>query len=347
MTRRTFLHTFALSIPFVGRAAPSPATPAPGSIGIPLLPPTGRTNLTGSDPSTFMHTGSGDPRSGMYGNTRKNSAGNPRFHEGIDIAPLHTDPKTRLSLDTIHTIAPGTIAYINRHHKTPSLYGNYIIVLHTDPAFGTYYSLYAHLRTLHPGIAPGQIHPARTPLGTMGNIPDIPAARSHLHLEIGIILSTHYHLIDSDHNGTWNGANLYGFDPSHIYATLDPNGHFHIAPYLQSLPAAFTLTLHLSRIPDYFRRHPTLWRGPRIPGPAAITFTCQGIPQHGRSIAEAPPEPTVLACDLPALRKGRPYIQQTRPGHYMLTPRGKTLLENLLVDETSAPSTAPAPTEIA
>ncbi len=343
MTRRTFLlHTLALTLP-------RPILATPKESGLPLLPPTGQAPLDGTTLAPFMHTGTHDPRTGMYGNTRKDNAGNPRFHEGIDIAPLHTHPQTHLPLDLIHTIAPGAIAYINRHTHEPSLYGNYIILLHTDPAFGTYYSLYAHLRTIHPHLQPGQTLPIHTPLGHMGNIPAIPPTRAHLHLEIGIILSTHYHRIDPEHGGTWNGANLYGLDPTRIYASLDPRGRFHIAPHLQSQPPAFTLTLHLQTLPDYFRRHPTLWHShPFTPGPAAITFTSQGIPQRGHSIPAAPPDPTVHSCDLPQLRKGRPYIQQTRPGRHTLTPRGHTLLQNLLVDETTPlPSATPPPTEIA
>src|ERR1700733_6612825 len=65
-----------------------------------------------------------------------------RFHEGMNIRPLHRDANGE-PLDIIHAIAAGKVVYTN---ITPSHsnYGRYVVIEHQ---FGgcPYYSLYPHL----------------------------------------------------------------------------------------------------------------------------------------------------------------------------------------------------------
>ena len=68
-----------------------------------------------------------------------------RFHEGIDIRPLHRDAAGEPE-DVIHAIAAGTVVYTNPVAGN-SNYGRYVVIEHHLDGF-PYYSLYAHLNTI-------------------------------------------------------------------------------------------------------------------------------------------------------------------------------------------------------
>src|SRR2546430_12277323 len=65
-----------------------------------------------------------------------------RFHEGVDIRPLHRDPRGE-PLDDVRAIADGKVVHTN---LVPgySNYGNYIVIEHVWDG-SPYYSLYGHL----------------------------------------------------------------------------------------------------------------------------------------------------------------------------------------------------------
>ncbi|HWH90309.1 MAG TPA: M23 family metallopeptidase, partial [Candidatus Binatia bacterium] len=68
-----------------------------------------------------------------------------RFHEGIDICPLHRDAHGE-PIDEVHAIADGKVVHVN---SVPghSNYGKYIVIEHRWGG-SNYYSLYGHLSSL-------------------------------------------------------------------------------------------------------------------------------------------------------------------------------------------------------
>ncbi|MCL1887732.1 MAG: M23 family metallopeptidase [Kiritimatiellaeota bacterium] len=268
-----------------------PAAALAQSAGLVFRPPTGQLTLDGSiTTNVFMHTGTGRPESGMYGGVRVDNNNQPRHHGGIDIAPLKRD-RRGAALDTVHAIAEGRVAYVNSRPGA-SNYGNYVVLLHRDPAFGDFYSLYAHLASTAAGLAAGQSVVAGHLLGVMGNTPDIPLARSHLHLETGLVINSRYADFaasrkNANEHGNWNGLALQGFNPCDLYARLDAGGRFDVPAHLASLPSAFRVVVHAARPVDYFKRHPSLWRGvapatENFPMWLVIDFSAEGIPLAAR-----------------------------------------------------------------
>src|SRR6201982_4246470 len=68
-----------------------------------------------------------------------------RFHEGIDIRPLHRDEHGE-PLDEVRAIADGKVAHVNPV-PTYSNYGKYIVIEHHWDS-SNYYSLYGHLSSI-------------------------------------------------------------------------------------------------------------------------------------------------------------------------------------------------------
>src|SRR6266446_2868088 len=68
-----------------------------------------------------------------------------RFHEGIDIRPLHRDAHGE-PLDEVRAIADGKVVHVN---SVPgySNYGRYIVIEHHWDS-SSYYSLYGHLSSI-------------------------------------------------------------------------------------------------------------------------------------------------------------------------------------------------------
>lgn len=305
--------------------------------GIRLYTPTGHKVLDGSvRDGIFMDTGTGKPESGMFGNVRRYADGSPRFHEGIDIAPVQPWRRTELPTDRVCAAAEGSVVYINTYSKNKSLYGNYVVLLHDIPDFGKAYTLYGHLRQVSAALKVGDVISARTFLGVMGNIPDIPVARSHLHFEIGIMQNQFYPMIDPQH-GIWNGANLFGIDPCVAFGKQHRKGFFDFSAYLAEKPEAFCvaidgkylmnrmggLRLTCSHMP-YLRQHaPAVIEANR---PYALAFSREGILLSIRDLPGTIQPGTILTENTAELRRGRLYVK-----HGKLTDRGKVLLDCLLV----------------
>ncbi len=334
--RRTFLG-------FLGGACVAPAvrgvTASAGACEgcLPLLPPTGQRRLDGSlREGVFMDTGAGKPESGMFGNTRKFADGSPRFHEGIDIAPLPPWRRGEAPTDVVRAVAEGLVVYVNTYKYNTSLYGNYVVLMHTVPGFGEVYTLYGHLDRFAQGLKAGLRVRAGSPLGVMGNIPDIPMARAHLHFEIGICLNRYYPLIDPQH-GIWNGANLYGINPCEAFREQAETGTFNFANYLRRKPVAFRVVVPsfcctASHTPFLCGAQP----GKQV-GPVEIDFSAEGIPLAVRK--PSAPVGQVTFFDRTELAKGRPFVKRTATGP-RLTKRGETLIENLTVSPAQLPASA-------
>ncbi len=257
--------------------------------------PTDRTPLTQDDPAAFQPTASGRPESALFGSVRTKQRGRalvPSFHEGIDIAPLHTDARGRPQ-DSIYAVAAGAVAYVNRVAGN-STYGKYVVLVH-ESSVGRLYTLYAHLSRVAPGIKTGRQVQAGEVLGIMGNtaLSPFPLARAHLHFEIGLIINAHfnrwYHTqkLKPDH-GIYHGWNLLGINPLEVLRRQRDNPAFTFATHLETIPRAFEVVFIARRLPDYFRRYPKLWAGPVFGGRAIVMAVSEnGVPLRGWNATEA------------------------------------------------------------
>ena len=312
-----------------------------------LISPTLQTRLDGSIVSNaFMHAGNGNPETGMFGFDRNASDGLPRFHEGIDIAPLKRN-RQGIPLDVIKAAADGTVAYVNRKPGDSS-YGYYVVLLHSAPNLGTIYTLYAHLASVDSRIVPGGKIIRGAELGRMGNTPGFPMARAHLHFECGLIGSVRFaqwFKMDSareaarlktkttkpkpDH-GSYNGQNLMGMNPSDLYRLRDEECAVDVLRYLKTLPVAFSVVCEVRRYPDYFKRYPALWggTGPFRPGLIKLDISQEGIVLHGQNIDGEKPGILSVNSSLPGTR-GRRLIARTSRG-WGWTQSGRKWLEAFL-----------------
>lgn len=292
-------------------AAPKPAEPPPPpKIWPALVFPTDQNALL-APPSTdvFQPTAAGKLESALYGSARTGSGGSPIFHEGIDIAPLRRDRQGR-PLDNVYAVAPGTVAHVNPVAGN-STYGIYVVLTHDDP-MGAVYTLYSHLAsaTVKPGapVLPGTL------IGRMGNTATyaIPFSRAHLHFEVGVILNARFsHWYDAQKltpsHGRYHGWNLIGLDPLAFLALQRANPSLTFDTFLDATPAAFEWVIRASRLPDYFRRYPSRWRGPAFSGDAlTAAFSENGVPLHAR--AATPAERARLADARAAVLTANPDI---------------------------------------
>ncbi len=286
------------------QAAPSAAAPPASTMEAPEPPPsnpwervsfpTDQKRLLEEDLSAFQPTASGRPESALYGTTRTAMKGSrlmPSFHEGIDIAATARNRAGR-PLDAVYAVAGGRVAYINRVAGN-SNYGLYVVLTHPDPV-GEVYSLYAHLASVEPGLSVGQHVNAGETLGRLGNTPAsiIPMERAHVHLEIGLILNARFpewyraKKLKPDH-AAFNGRNLLGADPLAVFRHRQARPEFSFKDHLATLPRAFELLITPRKLPDFFRRYPSLWKGPPYAGGPMVLACCEnGIPLEGRSATE-------------------------------------------------------------
>src|SRR6266404_6515910 len=130
---------------------------------------------------------------GRYGFVRdpvETSAGiiYTRFHEGIDIKPVHRDANGE-PLDEVRAIADGKVVHTN-FVPGYSNYGKYIVIEHRWDG-SSYYSLYGHLSSIqvHPGdtVQRGQRIAVMGYTGTGLN-----QERAHLHLELDLMFSRQF-----------------------------------------------------------------------------------------------------------------------------------------------------------
>src|SRR5687767_3478066 len=144
----------------------------------------------GAPPAQWLqHAGSGDPDSGSFGGVR--SAGT-QFHEGIDIKPVARDGRGE-PLDSVFAAMDGVVRYVNATAGDSS-YGRYVVLEHPGmtPAI---YTLYAHFARIAPNVRAGFEVNAGDVLGTMGHSAGgymIPTDRSHLHFEIGVVMTRNF-----------------------------------------------------------------------------------------------------------------------------------------------------------
>jgi murein DD-endopeptidase MepM/ murein hydrolase activator NlpD len=173
-----------------------------------------------------------------------------RFHEGIDIKPLHRDAHGE-PLDEIHAIADGKVVHVN---SVPSYsnYGKYIVIEHRWGG-SNYYSLYGHLSSI--AVQPGETVKHGQRIAVMGYTgTGLNRERAHLHLELNLMLSSEfeswYHAFfrnDPNHNGIYNGMNLAGLDIARLYLGLHKNPSLTIPEFLGREETFYKVTVPKAR----------------------------------------------------------------------------------------------------
>lgn len=331
---------------------PALPAPEPASAMPPVLPdlarltyPTRQTRLTDTNlVGVYQPTASGNPESGTYGSVRMGNVGKlllPRFHEGLDIAALARDRQGR-PLDDVYAAANGTVSFVNQSAGN-SDYGKYIVLTHQDPV-GPVYTLYAHLAEVDPAARVGAVVNAGDRLGRMGNtaLAPIPMPRAHLHFEIGLLYNSRFLTWPGRRKpftpgGLYNGQNLAGLNPILVYRDREASERFSLLDHMARLPVAFELLAATTRRPDYFDRHPLLWKGEAFAGRGVVLSVAEGgTPLSGRNptaeelalLGAAPYR--VLRADGAVLgRNGRRHVVSRR-GEWVVGENGKTWLNLLL-----------------
>lgn len=297
---------FALCTPAF--AQPSAAEP-PFELGL----PTDNEAIFSRDPAkfymythrTFEGVSSRPWTAGRYGfvrNQRRTSDGIifTRFHEGIDISPIHRDENNQ-PLDDIRAIADGLVAYTNKV-SSRSNYGNYIIVKH-DWGDGPFFSLYAHLREI--SVAPGTAVKGGDTLGKLGYTgTGIDRERAHVHLEFDMMLSERFEIWHDkyfrspNHHRIYNGLNLAGMDIAGLFHSHKENPKLTLPEFVRMAGAYYKVAIPVkNRQPlPITSRYPWLEQG-REPGqfPAAweITLSSSGLPMEIRPYPKEVSGPTV------------------------------------------------------
>ncbi len=206
-----------------------------------------------------------------------------KFHEGIDIAPVERDAAGEPT-DLVHAIANGTVVFCSP--TAASNYGNYVVVEHPcGEDFGSFYSLYAHLRRID--TTAGTVVKRGAPVALMGHTGDgLDRRRSHLHLELCLLLSDRFNDFYAKHyklanpNGNWHGHNLIGIDVAAFLKASRADPGLTPAEFLKSAEPYYKV-----RVPnktrqelDIARRYPFLRRPGEPADSWTITYNTAGVP---------------------------------------------------------------------
>ena len=240
----------------------------------------------GKPPSQWLqHAGSGDPETGGFGGVR--SAGG-QFHEGIDIRPVARDRRGE-PLDDVLAAMPGVVRHISASAGDSS-YGRYVVLEHPamTPAV---YTLYAHLARIAPGLRAGEPVSAGQSIGTMGHSSGgymIPKDRSHLHFEIGVVVTRNFQAWydrrkfgSRNEHDIWNGMNLMGIDPLAFFNQWRAGRVESVQDFFSRMETVVRLRIASYHTPDFVTRYPSLLTRPLPLGLVAgweIQFNWTGIP---------------------------------------------------------------------
>lgn len=257
----------------------------------------GRLQLVWPTPSTawaegktaaqwLQHAGSGDPASGGFGSVRSAGA---RFHEGIDIRPVGRDRKGEPT-DEVFAAMAGVVRHISSAAGDSS-YGRYVVLEHPEQTPAVY-TLYAHLARIAPGLREGATVAAGAVLGTMGHSSGgymIPKDRSHLHFEIGVMVSRDFQTWynarrfgSRNEHGVWNGMNLLGLDPLAFFNDWRARRIDSVQDFFNRMETAVRVRIATYRTPDFVMRYPSLVTKP-LAAPALVAgweirFNWTGVP---------------------------------------------------------------------
>jgi murein DD-endopeptidase MepM/ murein hydrolase activator NlpD len=280
---------------------------------------------------------------GQYGFVRdpvETSAGivYTRFHEGIDIRPMHRDKRGE-PLDEVRAIADGKAVYTN---LVPSYsnYGKYVVIEHRWGG-SPYFSLYAHLSKIdiHVGDA---VHRGQH-IAVMGYTgAGINRERAHLHLELNLMLNHNFEkwygafvdTTDPNHHGIYNGLNLTGLNIARLYLELHEKPSLTIPQFLGEEEAFYKAALPRSRHFELPKMYPWMLNGNTANEPRSwiVSFTRSGLPLKIEPSDRKVKEPELVYVK-PSLRNAAYLIDGIATGpasHAQLTEHGRQILHLLI-----------------
>jgi murein DD-endopeptidase MepM/ murein hydrolase activator NlpD len=262
-----------------------------------------------------------------------------RFHEGIDIRPVHRDANGE-PLDEVRAIADGKVVHVN---LVPgySNYGKYIVIEHRWDG-SNYYSLYGHLSSI--AVQPGEPVSRGQRIAVMGYTgTGINRERAHLHLELDLMLSRQFEAWyntffrnDPNRHSIYNGMNLAGLDVARLYLALRKNPALTIPEFLNDEEAFYKVAMPRARHFDLPQLYPwMLTAGKRSGSSWEVSFARSGVP-----LKIEPSERRVAQPELSFVKKGsNEYSYLTRDivaGHQtnaQLTNYGAQLMRLLIWPE--------------
>lgn len=222
-----------------------------------------------------------------------------RFHEGIDIRPMHRDENGEPQ-DEIRAIAGGKVVYTSLV-AGHSNYGKYIVIEH-DWDGSPYYSLYGHLSKIdvHPGdsVQRGQ-HIAIMGYTGVG----INRERAHVHLELNLMLNHKFegwyaatHTNDPNYHGIYNGINLAGLDIAKFYLQLHENPALTIPQFMSHEEVFYKVVFPRSRNFELPKLYPWMAGGNADAEPRSwvVSFARSGLPLRMEPSDQKVKEPEVV-----------------------------------------------------
>jgi murein DD-endopeptidase MepM/ murein hydrolase activator NlpD len=206
-----------------------------------------------------------------------------RFHEGIDIRPLHRDANGE-PLDEVRAIADGKVVHVNPVSGY-SNYGKYIVIEHRWDS-SSYYSLYGHLSLI--AVQPSETVRRGQRIAVMGYTgTGINRERAHLHLELDLMFSRQFEAWyntffrnDPNHHDIYNGMNLAGIDVARLYLALRKNPALTIPEFLKDEEAFYKVTLPKARQFDLATVYPWMIAAGKRSNAASweVSFARSGVP---------------------------------------------------------------------
>jgi murein DD-endopeptidase MepM/ murein hydrolase activator NlpD len=186
-----------------------------------------------------------------------------RFHEGVDIAPVKRD-KAGNPLDLVMSIAKGTVVHASAVAGR-SNYGKYVVVGH-DWEGSKVYSLYAHLAEVT-ALVGDAVNPGSV-LGRMGYTgAGLNRTRAHLHLELGLLMSTRYqawhdrNFGSRNYHANFNGMNIAGVDVAAFFLEHRENPELKFSEFVLSRPMQFKVAVPAGTgEPEFLARYPWMLR---------------------------------------------------------------------------------------
>jgi murein DD-endopeptidase MepM/ murein hydrolase activator NlpD len=258
----------------------------------------------------------------------------------MKVSTLHRSSATQNPLDLVNSIAAGRVVHTSLVAGR-SNYGKYVVVEHRWED-SLIYSLYAHLADVSCQV--GDLVQSGTALGKMGYTgAGIDRIRAHCHLELGLLMSTHYEDWHQklgggiNHHGNFNGMNLSGTDVAHFLMAQKNNPELQLSQFIATIPTYFKVTFPSRGVPDFLKRYPWLSQSPLDDATSwEISFSATGQPLAFKATTRA-----VTSATITSIRPSKlPHSYLTRGlvtgvgDQATLTLSGKKLVA-ILTDEFS------------